>query len=95
MGSSLFIPLPLPPSLSLSLSPSLSSHSQVECGPLRRAAELSYVNYLPKGAHPFLYLSLTFPPQASMCLCVCVCVCARARMRVCACVRARVRTHPE
>jgi len=34
----------------------------VESSPIRRCVEQVYLDYLPKGSHPFLYLNLTFPP---------------------------------
>ena len=36
----------------------------VECAPLRRAVEDVYATVLPKGAHPFVYLSLRLPPAS-------------------------------
>ena len=33
----------------------------VDCGPLRKALEAQYADILPKGGHPFIYLSLTLP----------------------------------
>eukprot|EP00850_Spirogloea_muscicola_P020491 SM000217S06873 [mRNA] locus=s217:172151:179282:- [translate_table: standard] len=35
----------------------------VECGPLKRACEAVYAAILPKAAKPFLYLSITLPPE--------------------------------
>ena len=36
----------------------------VECGPVRRCLESVYSPYLPKGSHPFVYMSLEFPPES-------------------------------
>ena len=36
----------------------------VECSPIRRCIESVYSPYLPKGSHPFVYMSLQFPPEA-------------------------------
>jgi len=36
----------------------------VECSPIRRCIESVYSPYLPKGSHPFVYMSLEFPPEA-------------------------------
>jgi len=36
----------------------------VECSPIRRCIEQVYSPYLPKGAHPFVYMSLEFPPES-------------------------------
>ena len=36
----------------------------MESASLKRAVEEVYVAYLPKGAHPFVYLSLRLPPAA-------------------------------
>ena len=36
----------------------------VECSPIRRCVESVYSPYLPKGAHPFVYMSLEFPPES-------------------------------
>jgi len=35
----------------------------VECTPLRRALEQIYTTFLPKGGHPFIYLSLLIQPH--------------------------------
>ncbi|KAM6339156.1 DNA mismatch repair protein Mlh1 isoform 2-T2 [Podargus strigoides] len=39
------------------------NHRLVESAALRKAIETVYAAYLPKGAHPFLYLSLEIAPQ--------------------------------
>ena len=36
----------------------------VESSALKRAVEDAYAQYLPKGAHPLVYLSLRLPPAA-------------------------------
>ncbi len=36
----------------------------VECQPIRRAIEEVYAGYLPKGGHPFAYISVRVPPAA-------------------------------
>jgi len=36
----------------------------VECSPIRRCLEAVYSPYLPKGSHPFVYMSLEFPPES-------------------------------
>lgn len=35
----------------------------VECGPLRRAVDAAYAGVLPTGARPWVYVSLTMPPE--------------------------------
>ncbi|KAJ3286074.1 DNA mismatch repair protein [Borealophlyctis nickersoniae] len=39
------------------------NHRSVESGNLKRAIEALYAAYLPKGSHPFVYLSLEIKPQ--------------------------------
>jgi DNA mismatch repair protein MLH1 len=49
----------------LSPSPlSPSTERLVDSGPLRRAIERVYGGYLPKGTHPFVFVSLQLPPAA-------------------------------
>jgi DNA mismatch repair protein MLH1 len=35
----------------------------VECHPLKKALDVVYAEFLPKHTHPFVYLSITIPPQ--------------------------------
>ena len=35
----------------------------MDSSPLKRALEMVYSAYLPKGAHPFVYLSLKLDPR--------------------------------
>ena len=35
----------------------------VNCNSIKRCLDLLYAEYLPKGTHPFVYLSLTMPPH--------------------------------
>jgi len=39
------------------------NHRLVDCLALRKALETAYAAYLPKGGHPFLYLSLSIHPR--------------------------------
>lgn len=39
------------------------NNRSVECSPLKRAIETVYATYLPKGSHPFIYLSLDIKSQ--------------------------------
>ena len=39
------------------------NHRLVECGPIKKALEMVYSAYLPKGTHPFVYMSLEIDPR--------------------------------
>ncbi|KAF2739070.1 DNA mismatch repair protein mutL [Polyplosphaeria fusca] len=39
------------------------NHRSVEASAIKKALEQTYTNFLPKGGHPFLYLSLEIEPQ--------------------------------
>ena len=46
-----------------SLSSEANSDRSVDSSPLRRALEQVYTTFLPKGGHPFIYLSLLIEPH--------------------------------
>ena len=39
------------------------NHRLVECGAIKKALEMVYSAYLPKGTHPFVYMSLEIDPR--------------------------------
>lgn len=42
---------------------SITSDRLVECTALKRALEVVYVATLPKASKPFIYMSITLPPE--------------------------------